>query len=489
MAAGLLGKLEWNFRLMDLKKIIYLPIETKSRELDSKLLIGLSSIREDVAVVIPTNRFSLLKPEIPAGVVLLKSAAGYEIDYINALKKSGMKCCVMDEEGVVHTNDEREHALRFSQDTLDSLEKIFFNGVAESNLMNNFYKIPVDKFVITGNPRFDFYKQQFNQYYLDEAAQLRKEFGRYLLMPSRFSMVNIATNDESDEAYLNFLKNFYVKSDQELNIFRGMLKHGKNIFNAFLTLMPELSAALPHITIVIRPHPSESSRSWEDACSGLKNIKVIGRGPIGPWLSGAEAVLHNGCTTGFEAFLMGKKVFSYMPYTSEQYDLKLPNQVSKKFYDSDSLIKALRASLDTKSEEVGHDEEQMQFAEKYLANARPSQMAYEKVSEELLEVLSTLEHGNIEILKQPFALRVKNKFKKFLATLLLANGSDWIKFSKKISLFAYSYKKNPGFTKKEIQASLSKLSNIIDLDINMISVDKLDEDLFVMYKNCHESRD
>jgi surface carbohydrate biosynthesis protein len=472
--------------MVGLKKILYLPIETKSREFDSKLLIALASLRKDTAVVLSSNRFKLSKSEMPPGVVLLKSAARYEIDYINELKSNGTKCCVMDEEGLVHTSNEQEHSLRFSQVTLDAVHKIFFNGNAEKQLMDKFYSIPNDKAVITGNPRFDFYKAGFSHYYSGEAAQLKKQYGRYILIPSRFAMVNIATSDKSDDAYINFIKKFYVKTEQEFDIFRGMLKHGKNIFDAFLALLPSLSAALPDVTIIIRPHPSESKSKWQEAIVGLDNVKLIEKGPIGPWLLGAETVLHNGCTTGLEAFLMGKTVFSYMPYVSEEFDLKLPNQVSVRFNNESDLINAIKSSVykTNQSDIWQHEtEEALSYAEKFLANSAPAKNAYMNVSGELVNVLSDLAPADVDGLGQPISKRINNYLKKRIGLILLFLNSYNISIPKNYDYFVYSYKKNPGFSTREIKNNLRKLARVTGIDAKQISVQKLDEDLFVIHQN------
>lgn len=463
------------------KKLVFLPIETKSREFDSKLLLALSFVNEGLAVIVCSSRVKINKLDFP-GIVLLKSAAKFELEHIENLKNSSKKCCVMDEEGLVHTNNEVEHALRFSQTTIDSLDKIFFNGVKEETLLNKFYQIPPEKGAVTGNSRFDLYKKTFSSYYKSEALKLRERYGRFILIPSRFSMVNLANSDASENAYLNFLKDFYVNTEEELNIFKGMLRHGKQIFEAFVKLLPYLSRAFPDIKIIVRPHPSESSQRWMEASDGLKNIEIVGDGPIGPWLVAAESILHNGCTTGFEAFLLGKPVFSYMPYISDEYDLKLPNDVSIKCFSEDELVGSMKVVLDNNSGlQTCSDQEKTKFAEQYLFNSG-NQYAYKNITTELTKIATELLAVDIRHLHSSFFIRLKGVLKKILANAVLMTSGLKLPMPKILDKLAYSYRKNPGFSQAEIMHGIEKLSKITGIDLDGLQIEKIDEDAFVIYK-------
>ncbi len=93
-------------------------------------------------------------------------------------------------------------------------------------------------------------------------------------------------------------------------------------------MVPALADALPDATFVIRPHPSEDHGEWLRVAEGRANVTVTNEGPAIPWLLGAEAVIHNGCTTGLEAYLLGRPVVCYQPESHELWDLDLPNAVS-----------------------------------------------------------------------------------------------------------------------------------------------------------------
>lgn len=102
-----------------LRPLIHLPIETKSREFDSRCLIALECARQGALAVL--GPATMLPYPLPH-VVLLKSASRFELARIRAEQQRGALSAVLDEEGIVHTGDRREHAMRYSQQTLDAVE-------------------------------------------------------------------------------------------------------------------------------------------------------------------------------------------------------------------------------------------------------------------------------------------------------------------------------------------------------------------------------
>ena len=72
----------------------------------------------------------------------------------------------------------------------------------------------------------------------------------------------------------------------------------------------------------------------------IPNIKVVYKDSIAPWILGSKAVVHSSCTSGIEAYLMGKPVISYLPKTDKSRINILGNQVSNKCYNI-SMVKDL----------------------------------------------------------------------------------------------------------------------------------------------------
>ena len=68
------------------------------------------------------------------------------------------------------------------------------------------------------------------------------------------------------------------------------------------------------------------------------------------WLKAANAVIHNGCTTGIEAFIVKVPAIAYRPVTAKAYELDLPNSLSYECFDFETLCDTLEKIL---SRELG----------------------------------------------------------------------------------------------------------------------------------------
>ncbi|MFU8833328.1 MAG: surface carbohydrate biosynthesis protein, partial [Wenzhouxiangella sp.] len=108
----------------------------------------------------------------------------------------------------------------------------------------------------------------------------------------------------------------------------GFAAHKFKLFNAFLEMLPALARGLPEQQFIIRPHPSERISTWQALAEPLPNVSVHHRGNVVAWLQAADALVHNGCTTAVEAFLVGCAAFAYMPVRSPTFDHPLPNGIS-----------------------------------------------------------------------------------------------------------------------------------------------------------------
>lgn len=77
-------------------------------------------------------------------------------------------------------------------------------------------------------------------------------------------------------------------------------------------------------------------------------MTVTNEGNVVPWILAAQALIHNGCTTGVEAYVMKVPAITYRASTNETYDFgfyRLPNTVSQPCFNFDELQATLRQML------------------------------------------------------------------------------------------------------------------------------------------------
>jgi hypothetical protein len=192
------------------------------------------------------------------------------------------------------------------------------------------------------------------RFYEPEADSIRQRFGEFILINTNFSMMNGFLPS------LN-LRNPGAKPDTPTQVgtaargltpdfAEGWAKHKKAIFEHFKWLIPLLGKAFPDHTIVIRPHPVENHDVWRQLAQPHNNVKVSYQGNVLAWLKAAKAVIHNGCTTGIEAFIVKVPAIAYRPVIAKAYDLDLPNSLSYECFNFEELGHTLERIL---SREVG----------------------------------------------------------------------------------------------------------------------------------------
>ena len=95
--------------------------------------------------------------------------------------------------------------------------------------------------------------------------------------------------------------------------FVGISDEYKLIYD-FLQAIKHLSKYNNGYDIVVRPHPVENIEAWKTFLEDVPNTHVIREGSISPWVKGAFAVMHNGCTTAVETIVSNKPVLTYVTF-------------------------------------------------------------------------------------------------------------------------------------------------------------------------------
>jgi CDP-glycerol glycerophosphotransferase (TagB/SpsB family) len=129
---------------------------------------------------------------------------------------------------------------------------------------------------------------------------------------------------------------------------QGLMHHKKAVFKDFQRIIPRLEEALPENAIVVRPHPTENHEVYRKIADKCQRVHVTSEGNVVPWLMATKAVIHNGCTTGVEAYVTGTPAISYRASIDETYDngfYRLPNLVSHQCFTFEELRDMLRMIL------------------------------------------------------------------------------------------------------------------------------------------------
>lgn len=309
------------------RRWLVLPIETKAREFHAKTFLAAAVAERGIDVVLgEQNALVAQRAQLPRALYIDKSVARTKEAHFRALRDAGSLVAAWCEEGLVYRDRAAYLRERVHAPSLALAARFYAWGPVQGAHIREYLPAEAAKVIETGNPRLDLLRPELRSLYTSEVEALGRRLGPYILVNTNFSRFN---HHLGHDWWIEALKRRGTLTTPEQEAFYfGWRDFLGRIHHAFVDLLPRLATAFPDHLIVVRPHPSENHAPWHEAALPLRNVEVHHEGPVVPWLLGAETVIHNSCTTGLEAYLLGRPVAAYRPARSEIYDSELPNAVS-----------------------------------------------------------------------------------------------------------------------------------------------------------------
>jgi hypothetical protein len=114
-------------------------------------------------------------------------------------------------------------------------------------------------------------------------------------------------------------------------------------------------------------------------------VQVVMDGNVIPWLRACKAVIHNGCTTGIEAYVIRTPALAYQATVNDKHDNHLPNGLSHQCFSFDEL-KAMLTEVISGSLGAADGQQRQDLIEPFLA-ARSGPLACQRIVDHL-EIIS-----------------------------------------------------------------------------------------------------
>jgi surface carbohydrate biosynthesis protein len=336
------------------KPLLLIPVENQVRELDPKLLLACVAAARGFSSIIGSRREMEFNIDaFPRSIYLSKSMTIRSLLFFRVAKKFGHEIITWDEEALVHLPAEIYFSRRLDTRSIRYVSHLFAWGQDNAELWRQYAYLPkVIPIHITGNPRSDMLRPELRIFYEKEVKQIRRKYGDFILINTNFNHVNAYGPD------MNLFKPVEKPGQKALfgRAARGMSReyaeglrdHKQAVFEKFKRLIPELEKTFPDYNIVVRPHPTENHDVYNNIASQCERVYVTNAGNVVPWLMATRAVIHNGCTTGVEAYAMNVPAISYRATVNEDYDYGfyvLPNKISHQCFDFEQLKSLLQKIL------------------------------------------------------------------------------------------------------------------------------------------------
>ena len=443
------------------KALLLIPVENQVRELDPKLLLACVAAERGFSSVIGSRREMEFNIDaFPQSIYLSKSMTIRSLLFFRVAKKFGHEIITWDEEALVHLPPETYFSRRLNPRAMRYVSHLFAWGQDNMELWHQYPDLPDNLPIhVTGNPRSDMLRLELQPFYEDEVEKIRTKYGDFILINTNFNHVNAYGPD------MNLFKS--VKRPGQNPAFgraaRGMSRryaeglrdHKQAVFEHFKQLIPKLGKAFPNYNIVVRPHPTENHDAYKKIASQCERVFVTNEGNVVPWLIATKTVIHNGCTTGVEAFVMKVPAISYRASVNEDYDYGfylLPNKISHQCFDFEELKNLLQKIL---AGQIGAADgnERHALIKQYLAGQEGS-----LVCERMVDVLETISQK----FSPAAAETLTNKLERWLLTQGLHLAKK-VKSSLPGSHNRPEFQRHryPGISTEALQAKLLKFQKLL----------------------------
>jgi len=339
------------------KMDLIIPIETMVREFHAKVYLALIAAERGFRVFIGDAR--MIRRRIawfPVGAYFLdKSVVPNRVDLFRYYRALGFRIVAWCEEGLSLVDPDAYLQHRIHPEALAQAEMFFTWGPHQAAIIKSKYPELKDKITETGNPRIDILTPCLREVFSRDAETLRQRYPGMILINTNFSVCN---HKKGQMAYMALLKSGgKIPTPEDEAFARGLINHKERLFGAFMDLVMMLHREFTNRIVVVRPHPSENHEIYHQRFAGLENVYVIHEGNVIPWLLAADVLIHNGCTTGVEASLLGRPVIAYQPFVSEKYDIDFPNRVSVRAYSMEDVRSEIQRQCKMNGDTERHREE------------------------------------------------------------------------------------------------------------------------------------
>ncbi|WP_018479670.1 surface carbohydrate biosynthesis protein [Pontibacter roseus] len=325
---------------------ILLPIETINREIDFKIVLASILSGQGHKIYIGQHDFLMsLLPSLHGGLYIGKNLFTKRSDLetgekYNILKERGFDIIYLHEEGAVFGGRENDWIdvlkRQYSLDFFDENDRICVWGEFQAQV--DYSRSEGLNIATTGHPRFDLYKKKWNSYFDEETNQIKSRYSSYILINGNYGLANHGLGI----SHVFSENGNYIAKDVEKRLKRiGFYAYSSKQLVSIINLTHHLAVKYPDRYFIYRPHPSENHDYYKTLFSGVENIIVNHDGSVGPWILGADAIIHDGCTTAIEATLAGKPVINFKPFHDEQFDIWLPNQLGIRATSNEDVFNIL----------------------------------------------------------------------------------------------------------------------------------------------------
>ena len=424
---------------------VCLIVDNPLRDIDGLILLSWYLAQNNIEVFlvpmyVQVTDVMAIKPNL----VLLNYIRPNNVYLAQKYKSNGINIAVLDAEGAPSKgSDKFVNRLVSNIESFDFLDLYFLWGVDQYKSFLKSKKIKKGALRITGCPRYDFCNSKFSKLLPNIS-----DMGEYILINTNFPTVNpYFSNGFKNE------KKVMMGVGEDSNIADQYIIDSKLAFFAIINLVKKISNKFHNINFVLRPHPFEDLKAY-DQLKKIKNVFVRQERTSIEWIKSAKCLIHLNCSTSVEAALLGKNSISPTWLNTPLLNVFNANLISFQAKNENILIKMIGQVIN--GNELDGSQKIKKIQDKIIKNfyANNYGKSAKRVSNEIIRLIK----------KKKKSIYKSQKF-------LDINRISILFFAKQLLGYkGYTFFKNILKSKKEIQSQEKKYfsSNFVRKRINQI---------------------
>lgn len=444
-----------------MNKVIYIPIEVKLREFQSKLFFISRAIRRGYDCVIGdkiaiSRAINFLGP----GCYFYKSMNFYDGEHIKSVKNKNNIYIVQDEEAGYALNDnltmQQFIKMRSSDENVNLIDKFYTWGKFDHNNWVKAFSNSKNKFFMSGSPRIDLWKDaQVKKVFQNEIRNIKKFKNYVLIASSGISSTKELKKQERVDKFVR--KNLNENSAEKKNRTKWQL----DIFKEMILLTNHLAKKFPDVNFIFRNHPSDSNDKLNKYFnSASKNIIVNNDYDVTPWIHSSSCVIHACSTIGIQTSVMKKNLISFNPKVVRLSHRRFPNKfgiLARTIKDTETkLKKILLKKIKKKTTKIINERFEIKkelSSELILNNINRLKIPHSKKK---YKNIFKIKIYSIFFYVKDFVFKFLGKIKRLL---IIKKNIRQINYSKTYITRKSYHEKNPQILKHEIRSFFKSLLN------------------------------
>lgn len=437
------------------------------RDLDGMVLLGGLLARKGTEVfLVPMYQQAFEVAALLPDLVLVNYLRPNNHKLVKAYSECGILIGVLDTEGGMFNDVEEELTNLVARSEPSNVDLYCLWGRCQYDSFIRGGILPKEKLYLTGCPRYDFCADPWKS----ALADVGLENNPLILVNTRFSLIfprfQRGLKDEINIMLKLGFTNSYI-SEYARQCFL--------VWAEMINVVADLAKAFFKAVFVVRPHPFEDRKIYEQIFKDIPNIRVIQEGTVLPWINSSLLLIQRDCSTAIEASFLDVPLVSLewidAPMLNNKAIFGVSHHAKSKKELSDIVGRTLQGNPVGPTSEMKRQREQIVKDWFYAIDGKSS----ERVANAILETIDRRKNGRPK--QKPHKVLLHNGFTKAgLKSFFSFLGTRMLGFGKYDKLKSFLLRKprtiSKEFRLQDIQSITNRLSKVAD-DSKAVKVEKV----------------